>query len=250
VTEAIEKTLALLEEGTLPVMLPLILCALTSAWIVAERVLYLYGQETFLSWVWPPARRRLSRLRRDLSDRVETYLARPTPQARDDVIELCAGCRNPYTAYVARVIGEHAFIRRGLQDLYLGAAARYEEIRIQKGLEFLSTVSKAAPLLGLLGTVIGMIQTFRVMMLGAGSDPRALSAGISIALIATEVGLAVSLPGVVATSWLHRRAHQLSEEIHLVSMRIRQAGQGRSGRMDPEHSLRGGTRPTASEEGA
>ena len=87
-------------------------------------------------------------------------------------------------------------------------------------------LSKLAPLLGLMGTVTGMIQTFRVMMFATASDPRALSSGISIALIATEVGLAVSLPGVIGSSWLHRRAQTLLEEISLVSMRLRQVAAG------------------------
>jgi biopolymer transport protein ExbB len=62
-------------------------------------------------------------------------------------------------------------------------------------------------------------------MVAATSDPRALSSGISIALIATEVGLVVALPGVLGMSWLSRRAQVLEEEIHLASLRLRQVGQ-------------------------
>lgn len=221
--EIIDRTFALLREGTLPVMLPLLVCALGIWFVFVERAIYFYGGQTFLSWFWPPLRARLRKVRRKLSDRLEDYLARPSPCARDEVLDLCTKFRNPYTSFVSRVVGEDAFVGLELKDLQLAEAAREEELRITRGLEILATLAKAAPLLGLLGTVAGMIQTFRVMMLSSTSDPRALSSGISIALIATEVGLAVSLPGVIGSSWLHRRAQTLLDEIHLVGMRMVQA---------------------------
>lgn len=220
--ELYERTLALLREGTLPVMLPLILCAVGICYLVVERSLYLFGGSLLASWAWPPLRRRVRRMRAEIGAALEDYLRSPTPESRDAVLRRCRAHRNPYTSFVGSVVADDAFTAPTLKDLQLAETALREEIRILRNLGMLSTFAKTAPLLGLFGTVTGMIQTFRVMMFASTGDPRALSAGISIALIATEVGLAVSIPGVIGSSWLHRRAQTLLEEIHLVSMRLRQ----------------------------
>jgi biopolymer transport protein ExbB len=88
-------------------------------------------------------------------------------------------------------------------------------------MSLLSALARAAPLLGLMGTVVGMIATFSAMLTNATNDPKALSAGISTALTATNVGLVVSLPGVVCMSWLSRRGQVLQSEIRLASMQLR-----------------------------
>jgi biopolymer transport protein ExbB len=69
-----------------------------------------------------------------------------------------------------------------------------------------------------------MIATFSAMMSNASNDPKALSAGISIALTATNVGLVVSLPGVVSMGWLSKRGQTLQSEIRIASMQLRGSG--------------------------
>ena len=65
------------------------------------------------------------------------------------------------------------------------------------------------PLLGLLGTVTGMIDTFRVITLFGTSDPKLMSGGISEALVTTELGLAVAIPIMLCHTWLSRRSDHL-----------------------------------------
>jgi biopolymer transport protein ExbB len=84
---------------------------------------------------------------------------------------------------------------------------------------WLKALTAAAPLLGLLGTVLGLMQTFRE--LASGQQQAELSTGISQALLSTQLGLIVSLPGFLGLSWLKRRvkkrqllAHQLSQGVH------------------------------------
>ena len=220
--DLLERFVALLREGTLPVMLPLIFVCLMIFVISVERGLYLYGGISFLLFWWPPARKKAAKMKRSLSDAFEQYEMAPSRTARHKILRAASSMLTPYTSYLTRVLSGGDPSRSELRDLKLSEAAVREEIGIERGLRMLSTFAKAAPLLGLLGTVTGMIQTFRVMMLSSTSDPRALSSGISIALIATEVGLIVSLPGVITSSWLHRRAKTLIEEIHIASMRLRQ----------------------------
>lgn len=76
---------------------------------------------------------------------------------------------------------------------------------LEKLLPFLALAAAAAPLLGLLGTVTGMINTFNaITVLGAG-DPKTLAGGISEALITTEFGLIVAIPALILHAILSRR---------------------------------------------
>jgi biopolymer transport protein ExbB len=73
-------------------------------------------------------------------------------------------------------------------------------------LPFIALTAAAAPLLGLLGTVTGMISTFNMISLFGTGDPKTLSGGISEALITTEFGLYVAIPAVLAHAFLSRKA--------------------------------------------
>ena len=66
--------------------------------------------------------------------------------------------------------------------------------RLNRGLPMLAIFAAVSPLLGLLGTVTGMIETFQVITLFGAGDPRLMSGGISQALITTQLGLAVAIP--------------------------------------------------------
>lgn len=82
--------------------------------------------------------------------------------------------------------------------------------RIDSGLSLLGLTAAVAPLLGLLGTVTGMIKTFQVISLHGAGDARALSGGISEALVTTELGLVVAIPALLAHAWLNRRARRIT----------------------------------------
>jgi biopolymer transport protein ExbB len=85
----------------------------------------------------------------------------------------------------------------------------HELPRIQRGIAILAVLGAVAPLLGLLGTVTGMIDTFRVITMFGTSDPKLMSGGISEALITTELGLAVAIPIMLLHTWLSRRTDHL-----------------------------------------
>jgi len=73
----------------------------------------------------------------------------------------------------------------------------------------LAVLGAVAPLLGLLGTVTGMIDTFRVITLFGTSDPKLMSGGISEALVTTELGLAVAIPIMLLHTYLSRKSDHL-----------------------------------------
>ncbi|MCM2563179.1 MotA/TolQ/ExbB proton channel family protein [Lutimaribacter sp. EGI FJ00015] len=84
------------------------------------------------------------------------------------------------------------------------AEARFS--RLEGGFRLLDSVAQLAPLLGLFGTVLGMISAFQALQeAGAQVDPSVLAGGIWVALLTTAVGLAVAMPTSVILSWFEAR---------------------------------------------
>jgi len=82
-------------------------------------------------------------------------------------------------------------------ELKLSEAALKEMPGLTKGLLFIKVISVVAPLMGLLGTVTGMIKTFQVITLFGAGDPKMMAGGISQALMTTVLGLVVAIPMVL-----------------------------------------------------
>ena len=85
--------------------------------------------------------------------------------------------------------------------------------QLRRGLPTLAIFAAVSPLLGLLGTVTGMIETFQVITLFGAGDPRLMSGGISQALVTTQLGLAVAIPLLLIHSWLQGRANSLIAQL-------------------------------------
>lgn len=81
---------------------------------------------------------------------------------------------------------------------------------LQRGLGALSLLAAIAPLLGLLGTVVGIIETFQSITLFGTGDPRAMSDGISQALVTTVMGLVVAIPLLLMHSFLSSRSNRMT----------------------------------------
>jgi biopolymer transport protein ExbB len=81
--------------------------------------------------------------------------------------------------------------------------------RLERGMSVVAVFGAVAPLLGLLGTVTGMIATFRVITLYGTGDPKLMSGGISEALITTEWGLFVAIPTMLIHTFLSRRVNTI-----------------------------------------
>ena len=88
-----------------------------------------------------------------------------------------------------------------------------ESSRLNRGLPTVAVLAAVSPLLGLLGTVTGMIETFQSITLFGTGDPKLMSGGISQALVTTQLGLAVAIPLVLFHSLLVGRANRLVERL-------------------------------------
>jgi biopolymer transport protein ExbB len=100
--------------------------------------------------------------------------------------------------------------RAQIEDLSAALFLRVDG-RITARLWILDTIVTAAPLLGLLGTILGIMDTFSALSSGGISDPAAVSRGIAAALIATAIGIGTALYGLVGFNLLHRQAENLTE---------------------------------------
>ena len=96
-------------------------------------------------------------------------------------------------------------------ELKLGEQILKETPKFNSMLSFLKIISVVAPLLGLLGTVTGMIITFQAITLYGAGDPKLMAGGISTALVTTVLGLCVAIPTVFLHTLVQSRAKRLSQ---------------------------------------
>ncbi len=110
------------------------------------------------------------------------------------------------------------FARLDRQILRQCAVGLHAEL--DRRLAAIGVLAAVAPLLGLLGTVLGMIETFDVISLFGTGNARAMAGGISVALITTQTGLLVAIPGLVLSSRLRRSAQLLKTGLDETTARL------------------------------
>jgi biopolymer transport protein ExbB len=94
-------------------------------------------------------------------------------------------------------------------ELKLGEAVFKETPKLTRALLFIKLISVVAPLLGLLGTVTGMIVTFQAITLFGTGDPKLMAGGISQALVTTVLGLTVAIPMVLLHTFVSGRSRRI-----------------------------------------
>ncbi len=106
-----------------------------------------------------------------------------------------------------------------------GRVARRVMGEAREGLRTLELVMTIAPLIGLLGTVLGMIEAFQALQeTGSRADPAALAGGIWEALLTTAAGMSVAIPAGIALSWFDSISDKLARDLEDLSTRIFVAG--------------------------
>lgn len=159
------------------VMIPIGLCSVLALAIILERLWSLREGQI---------------LPRGVVDRIEALVRKGD---LDGAKSLCEGARSSY----ARIIhaGLHnAGHRRAIIKELVEEAGRQEVVHLERYLNLLGTIASISPLLGLLGTVFGMIDLFSVITSGGVGNPALLAGGISEALITTAAGLVVAIPAL------------------------------------------------------
>jgi biopolymer transport protein ExbB len=107
---------------------------------------------------------------------------------------------------VLKVAEENKNVDTETLELKLEEAVLKERPSIESGLAVLKIIAAVAPLLGLLGTVTGMIETFQAITIFGAGDPKNMAGGISAALVTTVQGLVVAIPVVLMHTLVNGRA--------------------------------------------
>jgi biopolymer transport protein ExbB len=138
--------------------------------------------------------------------KVKPFMEKLRSQIKDqlyvEAITFCAESQGPVAAVLKSGLVKHQEerhrIKEGMQD-----GMTHEISRLEKNIPIIATISHITPLLGLLGTVLGMIEAFLVIQSKGGIvNPADLAGGISQALITTAAGLVVAIPSYMAYSYL------------------------------------------------
>lgn len=120
---------------------------------------------------------------------------------------------NVLSAGLARINGGYAKAIESMHEV-----GQEESMKIQHLLSYLSLIGAIAPMVGLFGTVDGMIRAFFEIATSGGSpDPQKLADGISKALVTTLIGLAIAIPAIAAFSILRNRFERLELEVGIAS---------------------------------
>lgn len=180
-----------------PIMYPLAALSILGLAIVIERLLVL-REKKFL-------------------DPAQVAVVSQLLAARDFVraTSYCRDQHGPFVNLVMTLIDNRSAPYDELREI-MEDTGRHQLRQLQRGLSGLSTVVSAAPLLGLLGTVLGMIQVFESISMSGTARGEQLAGGIAQALITTAAGLFIAIPALFMHSYLEGRAESL---VHAIEAR-------------------------------
>lgn len=187
-------------------MLPIILCSIASIAIIGERLWALQKKKIIPKhlvaqiWNWHK--------KNELTAEAIRSVRESSPLGR----VLAAGLVNRHHS--------RAVMKESIED-----AGRHEVHEMERFLNTLGTVAAIGPLLGLLGSVVGLMEVFSTMTTHGVGNPQALGSGISKIMIATAAGLGVAIPALIFYRYFQRRVDELAvsmeqEAIKLVEVMI------------------------------
>lgn len=192
-------------------MLPIILCSIIAFGIVTERLWTLRRKRVTPPHMAAEAWRWLQK--GELTDDHIKAMRNNSPLGR----VLAAGLANRH--------GDRNLIKDTVED-----TGRHVVHELERYLNTLGTIAAITPLLGLLGTVIGMVRVFTAITAHGVGDPGALAGGISEALLTTAAGLTVAIPSLIAYRYLRGKVDELVVDMELEAMKLVDALSGQPGR--------------------
>ncbi len=182
-----------------PLMWPLLFCSFLSLTVIIERLIF---------WV---------REEREKNGQVVEKILHLTEKGKfDEALAASDGVEDA----AARVLKE------GLRKRELGIkesieiAATEEIEKMKRGMTILDTIITLAPLLGILGTVLGIIESFDMLGRAGIENPRAVTAGIAQALITTAAGLSVAIVALIPFNMFVSKVRKVTSRLDRVSTRV------------------------------
>ncbi len=182
-----------------PIMIPIFLCSIVAVAVVLERAVSL----------------RKSRILRP--ELIEVIEAVRGPEDIAVIYNRCNILKGPFSAIIKRAIS-NTHLSREEKVLDIQATGRQEARVLERMLVVLEIITAITPLLGLLGTVLGMSQVFDVIAEVGLGETKAFSSGIAQALRTTIVGLGVAIPSLIAYTSFDKKVDNLILEMEKYSM--------------------------------
>lgn len=142
-----------------------------------------------------------------------------TPDHHNSLLQNSRDTGSTVHRFVGDALKPYPGARDQMEDFLLGLIQGIKT-KQEKYLYLIAVTASVAPLVGLLGTVAGMIETFKMISLFGSSDAMSLSSGISKALITTELGLIVAIPALVMHVLLGRKSQAIISDIEYYAARI------------------------------
>jgi len=144
----------------------------------------------------------------------------PLSQGRiAEAIEACKRYKGSAARVVTAALRNIDRDREHLEDI-ISESILHESGHLNRFGPFILLIAAVAPLLGLLGTVTGMIQTFDVITEFGTSDPKLLSGGISVALVTTQIGLIVAIPTLLVGNLLNGWAERIKDDMEKAALKV------------------------------
>ena len=182
-------------------MIPLFLCSITGLAIIIEKFISLRRRKVIVPEV-------ISVLE-NIKGSNDFGLA----------VSICEKHNGPFANIIRITLENHNLPREEIKETLLDQG-RQEVHQLEKGLGVLETVAGIGPLLGLLGTVLGILKVFKVIAIMGVGQATSLAGGISEALITTIAGLFIGIPALVAYNYFASKAEALVLEIEKYSNRL------------------------------
>ncbi|MCF6265989.1 MAG: MotA/TolQ/ExbB proton channel family protein [Desulfuromusa sp.] len=184
-----------------PLMYPILLCSVIGWAIFMERI-----------FAFIKVRRDLAPLQKEINNHLQMNNA-------EKAVDLCRQKKTPLAKILLVVLKNRGSQRSYLKSLAEEVGER-EAVALQRYLGLLGTIANITPLLGLLGTVLGMIKAFNVIAIEGMGTPATLGGGISEALITTAAGLTIAVPMILLHRYLSSRSERLVLELEEATMQI------------------------------
>ena len=176
-------------------MWPLLVCSIAGLAIILERT-------------WALQRSRI--ISPELAAAIER---RPVTPEQTETVRMLSESDTTVLGRLVQTMFAHASLPKTENVEVMQALARQIVGRMERGLTTLSLIAELGPLLGLLGTVIGMVQLFEDVAKKGLGEPAMISRGIYEALTATMTGLSIAIPALIAYMYLRRRIEVLVLEL-------------------------------------
>ncbi|PLX80474.1 MAG: MotA/TolQ/ExbB proton channel family protein [Desulfuromonas sp.] len=184
-----------------PLMWPLLGCSVLALGIFLTKLLY------------------FARLRSDAAGLFREVIGLVQNGEFSDAATLCQRSASPLAKVTSAVLRLKGQSRDQIKTIAKEVAGR-ESGPLERYLGLLSTIATISPLIGLLGTVLGMIQAFHVIAEQGVGTPATLGGGISQALLTTAAGLSVAIPTILAHRYLNDRMQRLIVDLEEYVLRV------------------------------